>query len=251
MLKQPRFVRLVAAAVALIVAAVAGYSLWRIQSTTDQQLAAQQHVIDQLRANVDALQVRAGQEPDWSATALRVEASVVTVETSHTLGSAWVARSDARGSDLVTNYHVVASEWSAGLNKVDVRQQDRTVSGTIVRVDTIDDLAIVHVEGAMTPLLTAAVRPKLGMTVMAVGSPLGLDGSVSIGVISGYRSLDGSDYIQFSAAISPGNSGGPVVDAMGHVVAVASAKLVGEGVEALSLAIPIQLVCENLAVCRA
>lgn len=85
---------------------------------------------------------------------------------------------------------------------------------------------------------------------MAVGAPLGLDGSVSIGVISGYRSLEASDYIQFSAPISPGNSGGPVVDANGRVVAVASAKLVGQGVEALSLAIPIQLACEALSVCR-
>jgi len=84
---------------------------------------------------------------------------------------------------------------------------------------------------------------------MAVGSPLGLDGTISIGVVSGYRSLEGSDYAQFSAPISPGNSGGPVVDSRGRVIAVASAKLVGTGVEALSLAIPVQTVCLSLVAC--
>ena len=84
---------------------------------------------------------------------------------------------------------------------------------------------------------------------MAVGSPLGLDGTVTLGVVSGFRSLDGSDYIQFSAPISPGNSGGPVVDAGGRVVAIASAKFVGDGVEGLSLAIPIQTACLSLVTC--
>jgi putative serine protease PepD len=67
-------------------------------------------------------------------------------------------------------------------------------------------------------------------------------------VVSGFRSIDGSDYIQFSAPISPGNSGGPVVDADGRVVAVATAKFVAPGAEALSLAIPVQTVC-RVAVC--
>jgi putative serine protease PepD len=84
---------------------------------------------------------------------------------------------------------------------------------------------------------------------MAVGSPLGLAGSLSIGVVSGYRSIDGSDYVQFSAPISPGNSGGPVVDGQGRVVALAAAKFEGAGVEALSLAIPVQTVCTMLVSC--
>lgn len=84
---------------------------------------------------------------------------------------------------------------------------------------------------------------------MAVGSPLGLGGSLSIGVVSGFRSLDGSDYLQFSAAISPGNSGGPVIDSDGHVVGVATAKLVADGAEALGLAIPVQTACASLVVC--
>ena len=132
---------------------------------------------------------------------------------------------------------------------VDVLQGDRTIKGTIVRVDRGDDLAVVHVADQFVALHAAAVRPSIGSTVMAVGSPLGLGGTVSIGIVSGFRSLGGSDYVQFSAPISPGNSGGPIVDRSGHVVAIATAKLVGDGVEALGFAIPVQTACASLALC--
>src|SRR5437868_1768244 len=116
----------------------------------------------------------------------------------------------------------------------DVAAQQRTIAALQQRLAT---------------LAPAGQRPRLGAAVMAVGSPLGLGGTVTLGVVSGFRSLEGSDYVQFSAAISPGNSGGPVVDSHGRVVAVASAKLVGDGVEALSLAIPVQTACLNLVTC--
>jgi putative serine protease PepD len=134
---------------------------------------------------------------------------------------------------------------------VNVRQADHTVTGSVVRVDQNDDLAVIHISGRMPALTSAGSRPKIGAMVMAVGSPLGLDGTVTVGVVSGFRSLGGSDYVQFSAPISPGNSGGPVIDAHGRVVAVASAKLVGTGIEALSLAIPVQVVCLSLVTCKA
>jgi putative serine protease PepD len=55
--------------------------------------------------------------------------------------------------------------------------------------------------------------------------------------------------MQFSAPISPGNSGGPVVDAKGRVVAIATAKIVGDGAEALGFGIPVQTVCASLVAC--
>lgn len=107
-------------------------------------------------------------------------------------------------------------------------------------------------DGTVTLRCSRPCRPTRRIarsTVIAVGSPLGLAGSLSIGVVSGYRSIDGSDFLQFSAPISPGNSGGPVVDGNGRVVAVAAAKFEGTGVEALSLAIPVQTVCTMLVTC--
>ena len=64
-----------------------------------------------------------------------------------------------------------------------------------------------------------------------------------------FRTEDGVDYLQFSAPISPGNSGGPVVDTKGRVVGVSVAKAVSEGAEGLSFAIPVNQVCVHLEVC--
>src|SRR2546425_8017577 len=176
------------------------------------QLTTQQRTVQELQVRLDATQT------DWSAIAATAEASVVTVEAGDSLGSGWVAHSDASSSEIVTNFHVVAETWSNGTATVQVRQGDHTSAGTIVRVDRNDDLAVIHVARHLTALIPAAQRPKLGTTVMAVGSPLGLDGTISIGVVSGYRSLGGSNYLQFTAAISPGNSGGPGVGPRGRSV---------------------------------
>jgi putative serine protease PepD len=241
--------RLVAAAVIVTVAVIGLASGWRTAASLEQQVRAQQQAITALQTQIATLQSRQTAEVDWSAVAAAVEPSVFTIETGDVLGSAWVAHADANGSDLVTNYHVVAEAYSAGTSTVQVKHKDSTITGTIVRVDPNDDLAIIHVAARLTPLTSVGIRPKVGARVMAVGSPLGLDGTISVGVVSGYRSLEGSDYMQFSAPISPGNSGGPVVDDQGHVLAVASAKLVGTGVEALSLGIPVQTACGALVVC--
>jgi putative serine protease PepD len=210
---------------------------------------SQARSIDALRAKVHTLQAGVDAEPNWSAVARRVEPSVFTIDTSYGLGSGWVARSNASGSELVTNFHVVEEAWSKGVVAVEVSQGDRTIQGTIASVDPNDDLAVIHVAEILPALQTARNRPAVAQAVMVLGSPLGLGGSVSVGVISGFHSIDGSDWVQFSAPISPGNSGGPVVDSRGHVVAVAAAKFVGEGVEALSLGIPVQIACAQAVKC--
>jgi putative serine protease PepD len=212
------------------------------------QIISQAGSIQDLKAHVDTLEVRNQDQPDWPAIAALVRPSVVTISTDGGLGSGWVAFSDESGSDLITNLHVVTDALDAGVAEVDVAIGDRTLRGTITRADINNDLALIHVKVWLPALQRANQRPLLAQSVMAIGSPLGLDGSVSIGVISGFRSIEGSDYIQFSAAISPGNSGGPVVDARGQVVAVTTAKFVSPGSEALSLAIPVETVC-RFAMC--
>jgi len=186
-------------------------------------------------------------QADWSAIARAIQPSIFTVATDHGLGSGWVARAGAGGSDVVTNFHVVAEAFNAGDAAVHLRQGDLTIEGSITQVRPGDDLAIIHIAERFPALQVAIGRPQLGDTVMAVGSPLGLGGSVSLGVVSGFRSVEGADYIQFSAAISPGNSGGPLLDSRGSVVAISAAKFLGTGVEALSLAIPVQTICTMVA----
>lgn len=203
-----------------------------------------------LEARLRTLEAAAASSPDWARVAIAVEPSVFTVVAGDELGSAWVVGTDEHGSDLVTNYHVVSRSWEAGNPAVEVHQQDQVYPGLVVTVDPGNDLALIAVAKRFPALLTAPRRPPLAQAVMAIGSPLGLDGSVATGVISGFRSIDGSDYLQFSAPISPGNSGGPLVDAGGVVVGVTTEKAVGAGVEALAFAIPVQTVCRALARCQ-
>src|SRR2546425_12336051 len=165
------------------------------------QLTTQQRTVQELQVRLDATQT------DWSAIAATAEASVVTVEAGDSLGSGWVAHSDASSSEIVTNFHVVAETWSNGTATVLVRQGDHTSTGTIVRVDRNDDLAVIHVPRHLTALIPAAQRPKLGTTVMAVGSPLGLDRTISIGGRPGYRGLRGRNYLQLTAGLRRGESG--------------------------------------------
>ena len=67
--------------------------------------------------------------------------------------------------------------------------------------------------------------------------------------MSAFRKFAGVRYLQFTAAISPGNSGGPVVDATGSVIGVAEMKIVGDNAEGLSFAIPSETVCADFSVC--
>jgi S1-C subfamily serine protease len=221
----------------------------RAETTNAARLAADRESISDLQARLQSLGERIGSETNWTAIASSVQASVFTIATTNGLGSGWVARSGSGGSEIVTNFHVVAEAWNAGEVNVQVRQGDRSVDGTITRAERGEDLATVHIAQRFPALQTAPRRPQLGDAVLAVGSPLGLGGSVSLGVISGFRSLEGADYIQFSAPISPGNSGGPVLDRHGRVVAVTVAKFEGQGVEALSVAVPVQTVCRVIITC--
>jgi len=223
--------------------------VWHSEIALQDSIGAQQRTIAQLNARVASVERGERAQTDWPSIAASVEQSVVTIDAGDFSGSGWVAHVSASGSDIITNFHVVANTWSAGNATVQVRRRDRTIDGTVVRVDAQDDIAVIHVSERLQPLASAVARPALGSAVMAVGSPLGLDGTVTLGIVSGFRSLEGSDYIQFSAPISPGNSGGPVIDSHGRVVAVASAKLVGAGIEGLSLAIPVQTVCLSLVSC--
>jgi putative serine protease PepD len=231
---------------ALALGAAAGADQVRMSRTDAQALAVQAQTIARLQAEVNALSAN---EPDWAAVAARLQGSVVTVETDEGLGSGWVAHADASGSQIVTNLHVVADALDRGETNIQVTQFDRTMPADVTRIDRLDDLAVLHVARQLKPLPTAALRPSVGTAVMDLGSPLGLKGTVSVGVVSAYRSIFGSDYLQFTAAISPGNSGGPVVDGAGRVVGIATAKLVYEGAESLGFAIPVQIACSAIVEC--
>jgi putative serine protease PepD len=188
-------------------------------------------------------------EKDPAKIADLVKKSVFTIETSTGLGSGFVVTSAAGTSTLLTNFHVVADDVVNGRRQVKVKQGDQTYDGTVTKTSSTDDLALIEVSTELPVLAISEAQPSVGDAVMAFGSPLGLEGTVSAGIISALRHEDGHRYLQFTAAISPGNSGGPVVNSDGSVIGVAEMKIVGGNADALAFAIPVSTICEDFTVC--
>jgi len=170
---------------------------------------------------------------------------VVLVKTAGGLGSGFII--NERGF-CVTNYHVVEKE-----TRISVTIYHRTATGDfdrrtieevkIVALNPFFDLALLQIpeqkDLKFKPVYLASENDhKEGDDVFAIGNPLGLERSVSKGIVSNRnRNFQGLTYIQTNAQINPGNSGGPLFNARGEVVGVTNMKLIfGEG---LGFAIPI------------
>jgi len=166
--------------------------------------------------------------------AARATPSVVTLKVTGAdgsgTGSGWVY--DGAGH-IVTNNHVVAGAADSGKITV-VLADGQEVEGTVVGRDGSYDLAVVKVDRTdLAPLtLGASSDVVVGDEVIAVGAPLGLDSTVTAGIVSALNrpvtpgDADDQSYInaiQTDAAINPGNSGGPLLDMQGQVIGVNSA----------------------------
>jgi serine protease Do len=183
-----------------------------------------------------------------AATKLALPAVVSIFTTAFTPGQGRVSRTadlvaTERGSGsgvivdpdgfIITNAHVVS-----GAHFVEVRlpappagqsilaRRTRTARGTVVGIDLETDLALIKVDEKQLPALGFADSDRVhpGQLVLAIGSPLGLENSVSLGVISAVaRQLENESpmiYLQTDASINPGSSGGPLIDTSGRIVGI-------------------------------
>lgn len=202
-----------------------------------------------LKAEVNGLKEVVGTQLDVAAVAQKVRPSVITINTPRSIGSGFVVFSANGVSSIITSYHVVADVVKAGGQAVSVELRTGSVVGAIIRVSEDADLALVTVARTLPVLSKATGDPAVGEPVMVAGSPRGLAGSVTSGVVSALRMFGGTPMLQISAATSPGNSGGPVVDRSGNVLGVLTMKDTAPGVEGLSFAIPMFRACAVLAAC--
>jgi putative serine protease PepD len=184
-------------------------------------------------------------QPTVEAVVRRVQRSVFTIDAGTRLGTGFVVRSSGRRSLLLTNYHVVQPAWERGSRQVETRRDGRALPGIVVRVNPRRDLALVRVGEALPVLPLRAETPRVGGFILVFGAPEGYEGSVTSGIVSAIRER----WIQFSAPVSPGNSGGPVVDAEGHAIGVTAAKVVSAAAEGISFAIPIRVACRTVLEC--
>jgi serine protease Do len=173
--------------------------------------------------------------------------AVVQVRTPGGLGSGFIL--DDEGF-LMTNFHVIEGEMQISVEVYHLKegQLDRKTykQVRIVAINKFDDLALLKIEDKDAPnfahvALGDADALAVGERVFAIGSPLGLERTVTEGILSTKtREFQGELYLQTTAQINPGNSGGPLFDMTGAVVGVTNMKITfGEG---LGFAIPVAAV---------
>lgn len=238
--------------VALVAAAVGWYTTDRAADEAGREaddlaieLESAQDVIGELTDRIELLEQAVLDLPDPADVAEATRDSVFTIVTRDSSGSGWVVQVDGDRSLVVTNFHVVETQLDAGSSRVAVQRENFERPGRVVDFDEELDLAIIAVEERFEPLEVSTEEPRVGEPVIVVGSPLGLEQTVVTGVVSALR----EGFIQFSAPISPGNSGGPVLNARGQVIGVTVLKIVDDAAEGLSFAIPVGDVCAELVSC--
>ena len=223
------------AAAVLLAVVLAGCSL-----TREPQARSAPAPVTAARANASAQAAAAGDIP---GIVRKVEPSVVTISTDEGTGSGVVWSKDGV---VVTNAHVVGDARDVEVAFFDGQRADGRVRAT----DPDTDLAVVDAERKdLEPATFQEQLPAMGELAVAMGSPLGFQNTVTAGIISGlHREIPGSaqenirslvDLIQTDAAISPGNSGGALVNGRGQVVGVNVAYIPPEqGAVAIGFAIP-------------
>jgi hypothetical protein len=142
--------------------------------------------------------------------------STVTIETDNgSLGSGFFVAPYI----IATNYHVIDGATSAScfLNNSNVKYE---IEG-YVGVDKITDLVLLKVSKLTKPSIKISkTKVAVGQKVFVMGSPKGLSSTISEGIVSGLRDIEGYKLIQMTAPISPGSSGGPVLNSLGELIGI-------------------------------
>jgi len=172
----------------------------------------------------------------------RTESSVVMIRTPQAIGSGFIISPDGY---VITNDHVIQGETSIWIirfkrGKDGAIDKEKLAKVKIVATNRYADLALLKIEDAKDlpyAYLGDSRQLKSGQPVYAIGNPHGLDRTVSEGILSTLnRAIQGLPHLQTTAAVNPGNSGGPLFDLQGRVIGVVNLKM--GGAEGLNFAIP-------------
>jgi Trypsin-like peptidase domain len=170
-----------------------------------------------------------------------VSSSIVVIRTYNTEGkSKGLGSGVVLASDLIaTNCHVI--EDAA---KIRVGHRGKEYSATLRHSDWDRDVCTLTVRGINAPAVKtgSTIRLKVGARVYAIGAPSGLELTLSEGIISSLRPVDGGQYLQITAPISPGSSGGGLFDEEGRLIGLPAFNL-AEG-QQLNFAVPVEWITE-------
>lgn len=171
------------------------------------------------------------------------EHSCVTILTDGGHGSGAIISSEGH---VLSAYHVVD-----GVNRIEVLFADGLKQeATVVSYDAFSDVVLLDISGSgFKPMpIGDPGKLRLGEELVTIGTPaeVVLGQSVAKGILSGRRSLEEGIFLQTDMAVSPGNSGGPLINMAGEIVGIVQRKVVGDAVEGIGLAIPIDKALEKL-----
>ena len=177
----------------------------------------------------------AGEPPPLEEVVGRAVPAVVTIIAGDARGSGFFVAPDT----LLTNVHVVGSNSSVMLRL----SNGRMATARVERTSNDFDIAVLKVSNPSPnqPVirLGSALSARAGQEVLAIGTPLGfLQNTVSRGIVSGLRDVDGSTVVQTDAAVNPGNSGGPLLDRRGAAIGIIKSGYTGRN--GLSFAVAIE-----------
>ena len=166
----------------------------------------------------------------------RAMPALVRVETTGGFGSGFFVAPDT----ILTNAHVVG-----GNATVTIRRPNNTTFTARVETTAAEiDIAVIRLASPdrtqATLPLGSGIRARAGQEVIAIGTPLGLQNTVTRGIVSAVREVGGLTLIQTDAAINPGNSGGPLLDRSGQVIGITTMSMKASVAQGLSFAIAIE-----------
>jgi putative serine protease PepD len=231
--------RVGAAALAALILLVAGFVFARV---TDDTGSASKALSPSARGTTAATIDPNNSEP-IAAVAAAVSPAVVQIETRSDLGSGFVYDSDGH---ILTAAHVVQGQGDT----VNVRLADGSLhKGDVIGADTASDVAVIKIDPVadmQVANLALGVKVQVGQTAVAIGSPFGLDQTVTAGIVSAVdrpqQTPGGAiDMYQIDAPINPGNSGGPVADRQGRVFGMSNSIAGADVNVGLGFLVPIDL----------
>lgn len=192
-------------------------------------------------ANTEKIQLNLVKTPEFKTSSEMIKhtsESCVTIVTDAGHGSGVIV--DSRG------YIITANHVTEGVNKIKVVfASGIELDAVVISANSKNDLAILKIPGkGFKPLALSKDEVTLGDDVFTIGTPADVDlgQSIAKGMISGKRLIEELVYLQINMAVSPGNSGGPLINEKGEVIGIIQKKIVGKGIEGIGFAVPYETI---------
>ena len=216
-----------------------------LEPESNKDYEALKREIEELKKRAEIQQTPQNNNSKYADVIEKSQSAMVFIQTDKGQGSGFLV---TMKGDILTNYHVIKDAQYINVTPYHCE----TVTALVKDFDPVQDIALLKVETRanstvimLPPLFISTVTPQLGDEVIAMGSPRGLIDTVSNGIISGFRMINNVSLLQFTAPISPGSSGGALVNLQGNAVGMVKGEW-RDGGQNLNFAVPANVLSQFL-----